>query len=120
MFLSTGVKLAVRCSKSSVIMPQVHLIMLLKFKQDVNDTAISEVLQAVEELKHSIPGINYCSSGAYSRTEGFNKGFTHGFLTTFESAAARDRYLPHPKHEIVKNALFLLLENAVAFDFVAE
>jgi Stress responsive A/B Barrel Domain len=101
-------------------MPQVHHMVLLKFKQDVNDTTIAEVLQAVEELKHSIPGIDYCSSGAYSSPEGFNKGFTHGFLTTFESAAARDRYLPHPQHEIVKNALFALLEDAVAFDFVAE
>ena len=73
-------------------MPQVHHMVLLKFKQDVNDTMIAEVLQTVEELKHSIPGIDY-SSGAYSSPEGFNKGFTHGFLTTFESAAARDRAL---------------------------
>ncbi len=93
MFLSTGVKLAVRCSKSSVIMPQIHHIMLLKFKQGVNDTTIAEVLQAIEELKHSIPGIDYCSSGAYSSPEGFNKSFTHGFLTTFENAAARDLLL---------------------------
>jgi Stress responsive A/B Barrel Domain len=101
-------------------MPQVHHMVLLKFKRDVNDTTIAEVLQAVEELKYSIPGIDYCSSGAYSSPEGFNKGFTHGFLTTFESAAARDFYLPHPQHEIVKNALFALLEDAVAFDFIAE
>jgi Stress responsive A/B Barrel Domain len=57
-------------------MPQVHHMVLLKFKQDVNDTAIAEVLQIVEELKRSIPGIDYCSSGAYSSPEGFNKGFT--------------------------------------------
>jgi Stress responsive A/B Barrel Domain len=100
-------------------MPQVHHMVLLKFKQDVNDATIAEVLQAVEELKQSIPGIVYCSSGAYSSPEGLNKGFTHGFLTIFESAAARDRYLPHPKHEIVKNTLFAILEDAVAFDFVA-
>ena len=101
-------------------MPQVHHMVLLKFKQGVNDTTISEVLQVVKQLKHSIPRIDYCSSGAYSSPEGFNKGFTHGFLATFESAAARDFYLPHPQHEIVKNALFALLENAVAFDFVAQ
>ncbi len=83
-------------------MPQVHHMVLLKFKQDVNDAMIAEVLQAVEQLKHSISGIDYCSSGAYSSSEGFNKGFTHGFLTTFESAVARYRYLPHPQHEIVK------------------
>ena len=70
--------------------------------------------------KQSIPGIDYCSSGAYSSPEGFNKGFTHGFLTTFANPEARDRYLPHPDHEKVKNALFAIIEDAVAFDFIAD
>jgi hypothetical protein len=89
-------------------MPQVQHMVLLKFKPEVSDGAIAEALQQVEGLKQSIPGIVYCASGAYSSPEGFNKGFTHGFLTTFENAAARDRYLPHPNHEIVKDALFAI------------
>lgn len=100
-------------------MPQVHHMVLLKFKPEVSDTLIAEVLQKVKGLKEFIPGIDYCSSGAYSSPEGFNKGFTHGFLTTFESPEARDHYLPHPNHEIVKNALFAIIEDAVAFDFIA-
>ena len=30
--------------------------------------------------------------------EGKDLGFTHVHLMTFESAAARDAYLPHPEH----------------------
>jgi Stress responsive A/B Barrel Domain len=101
-------------------MSSVHHMVLLRFKPEVSDTAIAEVLQKVEDLKHSIPGIDYCSSGAYSSPEGFNKGFTHGFLTTFINSEARDHYLPHPNHESVKNDLFAIAEDAVAFDFIAE
>jgi hypothetical protein len=36
---------------SLIVMPQVHHMVLLKFKQDVNDGTIADVLQAVEELK---------------------------------------------------------------------
>ena len=30
--------------------------------------------------------------------EGKNLGFTHVYMLTFEDAAARDAYLPHPDH----------------------
>jgi Stress responsive A/B Barrel Domain len=100
-------------------MPQVHHMVLLEFKPEVGKTEIAEVLKKVEELRQSIPGINYCSSRPYSSPEDFNKSFTHGFLTTFESVEARDVYLIHPLHEIFKNTLFAMVDDAVAFDFVA-
>ncbi len=28
-----------------------------------------------------------------------NQGFTHVYVMTFESSAARDAYLPHPAHK---------------------
>jgi hypothetical protein len=101
-------------------MSQVHHMVLLSFKPEVSDTAIAEILQKVEGLKQSIPGIDYCASGAYFSPEGFNKGFTHGFLTTFTNPVARDRYLSHPDHESVRNALFVMIIDAIAFDFIAK
>jgi hypothetical protein len=37
--------------------------------------------------------------GVNDSPEGANLGFTHVYLLTFASAAARDAYLPHPAHK---------------------
>jgi hypothetical protein len=36
---------------------------------------------------------------------------------TFQSAAARDAYLPHPAHEEVKQAILPCIDEVIAFDF---
>jgi hypothetical protein len=42
---------------------------------------------------------------------------------TFEDAASRDAYLPHPEHEKVKESVLAILDGGldgvVAFDFVS-
>ena len=38
---------------------------------------------------------------------------------TFESVDARDTYLPHPEHEVVKAALLQCIDSVLAFDFEA-
>jgi len=52
--------------------------------------------------------------------EGLNQGYTHGFLMTFESIAARNAYLPHPEHERVKAELLLYIDSVIAFDFESD
>jgi hypothetical protein len=37
---------------------------------------------------------------------------------TFDSAANRDAYLPHPEHERVKSIIQPHLADVIAFDFV--
>jgi len=46
-----------------------------------------------------------------------NDGFTHGFVMTFDSPQSRDRYLPHPEHERVKEIVVPNLERVMVFDF---
>jgi hypothetical protein len=98
----------------------VHLV-LLKLRKDVPPADAKRVFEAIGGLRKVIPGITDYAYGPYSSPEGMNKGFTHGFTMTFESAAARDAYLPHPAHEKVKAQVLGLLEGglngALAFDF---
>lgn len=100
-------------------MTQIQHMVLLKFKPEVTSGQIAELFQQLSELQQLIPGITYYAGGSYSSHEGLNQGYTHGFLMTFESAGARDVYLPHPEHERVKNALLPCLDGVLAFDFEA-
>ena len=53
--------------------------------------------------------------------EGKNLGFTHVYLLTFESVAARDAYLPHPEHKKFGELLGKLgvVEDVFVVDYVA-
>src|SRR5262245_29976390 len=97
-----------------------HLV-LLKFKRAAPKEAVERVMRSIGELRKTVPGITGYAWGPYSSPEGLNRGYTHGFSMTFESAKARDVYLTHPAHKKVKAAGAELLEGGidgvVAFDF---
>lgn len=98
----------------------VHLV-LLKLRRDVPPAEAKRAFEAIGALRKVIPGIADYAYGPYSSPEGMNRGYTHGFTMTFESAAARDAYLPHPAHEKVKSQVVALVDGGVAgvlaFDF---
>ena len=99
----------------------VQHIVLFKFRAGTVESKIRELFAELEQLKEKIPGILYFAGGPYSSPEGLNHGYTHGFIMTFDSPEARDRYLPHPEHERVKGLILPHLEDVIAFDFeVAE
>ena len=94
---------------------------LFKIRADGPQDQIDTVFAELRDLKDKIPGILSFGGGPYSSAEGLNKGFTHGFVMTFPDAPARDAYLPHPEHEVVKGHVLEVLdgglEGVVAFDF---
>jgi hypothetical protein len=92
-------------------------MVLLKFKPGTPESAIREGFEELARLRQVIPGLESFAGGPYSSPEGLNQGFTHGFLMTFASPAARNGYLPHPEHERVKQQLLRIVENVIAFDF---
>lgn len=93
-----------------------HMV-LLKFKPETTEEKIADLFSQLSELKELIPGIRSFAGGPYSSDEGLNKGFTHGFSMEFDSANARDAYLPHPEHERVKSAIMPCIDDVIAFDF---
>jgi hypothetical protein len=98
-------------------MAKVKHIALLRFKDSTTPEQIDKVFEDLMDLSESIPGIEDYVAGPNISPEGLNDGFTHGFVMTFQDAAARDAYLPHPDHEALKARVLPLVEKAVVFDF---
>ncbi len=92
-------------------------IVLLKMKPQTPEATIAEISDALAGLESKISGILDYQWGPYSSDEGMNQGYTHGFIMTFDSAASRDTYLPHPEHEKVKALVLQHVDGALAFDF---
>jgi len=78
-------------------MPIRHLV-LLRFTNDTPDAERREIESAFAALPAQIADITGFEWGINNSPEGLAKGFTHAFAVTFETAAARDAYLPHPAH----------------------
>ncbi len=77
----------------------VRHVVVFKFKPEATPDQIQQVTWAFSELRGKIPGITGIEHGVNNSPEGRNLGFTHVYLMTFENAAARDAYLPHPEHK---------------------
>ncbi|MBA2604484.1 MAG: Dabb family protein [Acidobacteria bacterium] len=77
----------------------VRHVVVFKFKPEATPDQIQQVTRAFSELRGKIPGITGFEHGVNNSPEGRNLGFTHVYLMTFENAAARDAYLPHPEHK---------------------
>lgn len=75
-----------------------HLVMC-RFRSDADAARITALVDAFRDLKNKIPGILAFEYGENNSPEGMNHGMACAFLLTFESAAARDAYLPHPEHQ---------------------
>lgn len=75
-----------------------HLV-VFKFKPEATPAQIDTLTRAFAALRDSIPGITAFEHGVNSSPENANLGFTHVYLMTFTSAAARDAYLVHPAHK---------------------
>lgn len=99
----------------------VRHIVVFKYKPTATPAQIAEVTTAFRGLKTTIPGIIAFEDGVNNSPEKKNLGFTHVYMLTFESLAARDSYLPHPKHKEFGQLLGKLgvLDDAFVVDYVA-
>lgn len=89
---------------------------VFQFKKEVSALQIDACFEALKGMVGQIEGLIFCEHGPYNGNEGLNGEFTHGFLMTFDSAEARDAYLPHPIHERVKELVVPCLEQCIVFD----
>jgi stress responsive alpha/beta barrel protein len=76
----------------------VRHVVVFKYKPGTSAALIRQVTEAFRGLRSRIPGIIGFENGVNDSPEGKDLGFTHVYLMTFEDAAARDAYLPHPEH----------------------
>lgn len=101
---------------------QVRHLVVFKYKADATAEQIAEATQAFKDLKNKIPGIVSFEHGQNTSPEKKNLGFNYVYLVTFENAAARDAYLPHPDHEKFGQLLGRLkvVEDVFVVDFSAQ
>lgn len=91
-------------------------IAFLRFQPSCPAAEIARLWRLIEELPQQIPGILDFTGGPNVSSEGLDQGFTHSFAMVFESAAARDAYLPHPVHQAVVQQLLPQLESVIVCD----
>jgi hypothetical protein len=86
-------------------MKKVRHIVIFKYRAGTSAEQIEQVTNAFAALTRKIPGIRSFEHGVNDSPEGKNLGFTHVYQLTFDDAAVRDGYLPHPDHERFKELL---------------
>jgi hypothetical protein len=97
----------------------VRHVVVFKYRDDATDAQIQQVTDAFRALKDRIPGILAFEHGRNHSPEGKDQGFDHVYTITFENAAARDTYLPHPEHAAFGQILgeVGILEDAFVVDY---
>jgi opacity protein-like surface antigen len=95
-------------------------VVAFKFKEDASRSRIEEVEKAFAELPGKIKVIQHFEWGTNVSPEKLDKGFTHGFILTFKTAADRDAYLVHPDHKAFGNLVGPVLADVFVIDFWAE
>ena len=98
----------------------VRHVVIFKYRSGADEGEIAQVTNAFRALQNSVPGILAFEHGVNNSPEDLNLGFTHAFTLTFEDAAARDAYLPHPEHEAFGDLLTELgvVEEVFVVDYV--
>ncbi len=91
---------------------------MFQFKEGITSAQIDTCFREMKGMVGQIPGLLDMEHGPYESSEGLNDSFTHGFIMSFDTAASRDAYLPHPEHERVRDIVVPCLERVVVFDFV--
>ncbi len=97
--------------------PRIKHVVLFKFKDDATPEQIERISAAFADLRDKIPGILHYEAGTNCSPESHSKGLTHAYVLTFENAAARDAYLPHPEHKAFGKMLGPILEDVCVVDY---
>ena len=98
-------------------MPKVKHIALVKFKEGTSNEQIDDLFDSLLDVTETIDGVEDYVSGPNTSPEDLSKGFTHGFVITFQDAATRDAYLSHADHEQFKAKFVPMIEDIVVVDF---
>jgi hypothetical protein len=95
-------------------------VVAFKFKDDVSRSQIEAVEKAFADLPKQIKVIQHFEWGTNVSPENLDKGFTHGFILTFKTAADRDAYLVHPDHKAFGSLVGPVLADVFVIDFWAK
>jgi hypothetical protein len=92
-------------------------VVLFKFKDSATPAQVKEVEDAFRKVPTQIKEVKGFEWGTNNSPEGLAQGFTHAFLVSFESEAAREVYLPHPDHKAFVKVLEPHLDKVLVIDY---
>lgn len=92
-------------------------ILLIQFKPNASSQQIEELKASFLSMPTKIEGVDSVEWGLNDSPEGKNKNYTHCVMMTFADEAGRDRYLPHPEHDALKEIFRPILEDIVVFNY---
>lgn len=92
-------------------------VVLFKFKPEVSQEQVAEVVAAFGALPSKIDTIVDFEWGTDVSVENRSEGFTHGFVVSFRDEHGRDVYLPHPAHQEFVALVGPRIEKVLVFDF---
>lgn len=97
---TTSVKCRAQLAALPPSSPVIRHIVLFQFKPGapVDKVVAAFDALALELCEDGFPIVGY-ERGEQSSPEGLTWNLTHAFFMTFTNAAARDEYIPHPKHQ---------------------
>ena len=91
-------------------------IVLIRPRSDVDPAAVTALWAELGGLASRVPGIVGLAVGENVSSEGKDRGYTLGFVMTFESRTALEAYLPHPDHVAVVPLVQAVAEDVLVFD----
>lgn len=95
-------------------------VVLLKFTESSTAADIERIVTAFRGLPSKIDAIQAFEWGTDISPEGKSQGFTHCFVLTFATEAARDAYLPHPAHQEFVSIVGPHVDKVCVVDFWAQ
>lgn len=96
-----------------------HIVMY-KFKDEIKEPQIKEVIIAFSDLPKKIDGIVAFEHGPNVSAEGKSEGLTYCFVVSFESEDALAKYLKHPAHDEYVKVVKDRRAKVVVFDYWAD
>ncbi|MDX5628271.1 MULTISPECIES: Dabb family protein [unclassified Brenneria] len=92
-------------------------ILLIAFTEKASATEIEQVKMAFLHMTENVEGVQAVEWGCNDSPEGKNAGFTHCVMMTFCDEQARQRYLPHPRHDELKAIFRPVLNDIIVLDY---
>jgi hypothetical protein len=85
--------------------PMIRHIVLIRFRPEITEIAITAVFTDLQAIKASLPGVLAITAGRSESPEQIERGYMHGFVADFADWEALAAYQAHPDHKRLGAAL---------------
>lgn len=92
-----------------------HHIVMLSFKQPLEQRDQDYIVGVCAEMKRELPGV--LSIEFVSNVSNRSPSYTHAFVAAFVDEAAHDHYQQAPLHVPLKEKVVELIDNLVVLDY---